>query len=224
MTAATITLADARRVLARIATTVEERAGALSELDAALGDGDHGVSLTIGFRAVTQEVAESAPHDIGALLETTGFTLVNAVGAAMGPLYGTAFMRAGKIAAGRQEIDGATLAAMLEAGRDGIIARGKGAPGDKTMLDAIAPAAAAAREAAAAGGDALAVLRAACEAAEQGARDTRTMIARRGRASKLGARTLGHQDAGATSAALMLRTAVLELDPDTDTALADLVR
>jgi dihydroxyacetone kinase-like protein len=212
MTARCLTFADATRILARLAEAVEEHAGELSALDAALGDGDHGVSLTIGFRAVVQEVAESAPSDIGALLETTGFTLVNAVGGAMGPLYGTAFMRAGKVAGRRREIDGATLAAMIEAGREGIVARGKAATGDKTMLDAIAPAAAAARRAADAGGDAADVLRAASAAADQGARDTRDMLARKGRASKLGERTLGHQDAGAASAALMLRIALLALE------------
>ncbi len=224
MTVTAISLDDAKRILARIAATVEERAGVLSELDAALGDGDHGVSLTIGFRAVTRELAESDSPDIGVLLETTGFTLVNSVGAAMGPLYGTAFMRAGKVAAGRHEIDGPTLAAMLEAAQEGIIARGKGAPGDKTMLDAIAPAALAARQAADAGDDVLTVLQAACVAAEQGARSTRAMLARKGRASKLGERTIGHQDAGATSAALMLRAAVLALDPRTMNDMAEVVR
>jgi dihydroxyacetone kinase-like protein len=221
MRAGSITLAEATRMVASITDAVEEHAAALSALDAALGDGDHGVSLTIGFRAVTQELAEAGPRDIGALLETTGYTLVNAVGGAMGPLYGTAFMRAGKVAAGLHEIDGATLAAMLEAGREGIVARGKAAPCDKTMLDAVAPATAAARDAAAAGGDALMVLRAACEAAERGAQATRAMRARKGRASKLGERTIGHQDAGATSAALMLRTALRTLEAAIGEAAAD---
>jgi len=225
-TATTITLDDTRRMLAAIAAAVEERASALSDLDAALGDGDHGVSLTIGFRATMAELgaARGEAPDIGALLNSVGLSLVNSVGAAMGPLYGTAFTRAGKVAAGKTDINGPTLAAMIEAARDGVIARGKASTGDKTMLDAFAPAARAARAAADDGGDVLVVLRAASDAAAHGAIATRDMIAKKGRASRLGERTRGHQDAGASSTALMLRAALLTLDPQGDGKTADIPR
>jgi dihydroxyacetone kinase-like protein len=213
---------EAKRVLAVIAATMEQRANELSALDAALGDGDHGVSMTIGFRNVMAAIEGWDAPDVGALLERVGTTLVNSIGAAMGPLYGTAFIRAGKVAAGRQDIDGPTLAAMLEAARDGVMARGKASPGDKTMLDAIAPAAEAARQAANRDADVVAVLHAASEAAARGAVATRHMLARKGRASRLGERTLGHQDAGATSTTLMLRAAVLALDPERVAETAEL--
>jgi dihydroxyacetone kinase-like protein len=199
---------QARQVLAAVAAALEEAAGELSALDAALGDGDHGISLTVGARHVMAAVDGWAAPDIGALLEHVGMALVESVGGAMGPLFGTALMRAGTTAAGARNIDGPMVAAMLEAARDGVIQRGKASPGDKTMLDALAPAAEAARAAASAGAGPLAVLGAASEAADRGAAATRDMIARKGRASRLGERTLGHQDAGATSTAFMLRTAV----------------
>ena len=200
----------AKHVLVAVAATIEQKADELCALDAALGDGDHGVSLTIGFRQVTAAVGGWDAPD-RALLERVGMTLVGSVGGAMGPLFGTAFIRAGKAAAGCQTLDGSKLATMLEAARDGIVARGKASPGDKTMLDAIDPAARAARTAADNGADALTVLQVASAAADQGAIATRDMLARKGRASRLGERTLGHQDAGATSTALMLRTALLAL-------------
>jgi dihydroxyacetone kinase-like protein len=207
------TITEAKRVLTAVATALEQHADELSALDAALGDGDHGISMTVGFRGVLAALDTWDAPDLGTLLDRVGRTLVSSVGAAMGPLYGTAFMRAGKVVDGRQEIDGPTLAAMLEAARDGVIARGKASPGDKTMLDAIAPAAEAARQAADSGAGVVAVLRAASEAADKGAIATRDMLARKGRASRLGERTLGHQDPGATSAALMLRAALLALAP-----------
>jgi dihydroxyacetone kinase-like protein len=207
------TITEAKRVLTAVATALEQHADELSALDAALGDGDHGVSMTVGFRGVLAALDAWDAPDLGALLDRVGRTLVSSVGAAMGPLYGTAFMRAGKVVNGRQEIDGPILAAMLEAARDGVIARGKASPGDKTMLDAIAPAAEAARQAADSGAGVVAVLRAASEAADKGAIATRDMLARKGRASRLGERTLGHQDPGATSAALTLRAALLALAP-----------
>jgi dihydroxyacetone kinase-like protein len=207
------TITAAKRVLTAVATALEQHADELSALDAALGDGDHGISLTVGFRSVLTALDAWDAPDLGALLSRVGMTLISSVGAAMGPLYGTAFMRAGNVVDGRQDIDGPILAAMLEAARDGVIARGKASPGDKTMLDAIAPAAEAARQAVDSGAGVVAVLRAASEAADKGAIATRDMLARKGRASRLGERTLGHQDPGATSAALMLRAALLALAP-----------
>jgi dihydroxyacetone kinase-like protein len=212
-TTAVESVVEAKRVLAAVAVTVEARADELSALDAALGDGDHGVSLNIGWRAVMADLDGYDAPDVGALLQGVGLTIVNSVGAAMGPLYGTAFVRAGKAVAGKGTFDGADVAAMLEAARDGIVARGKAGAGHKTMLDAIMPAAEAARHAAGGGAGALETLQAARDAAVTGAVSTRDMIARKGRASRLGERTLGHQDAGASSVALMLDAAVRALDP-----------
>jgi len=214
----------AKRILAAVAMTVEARADELSALDAALGDGDHGVSLNIGWRAVIAELDGYDAPDVGALLHNVGLTIVNSVGAAMGPLYGTAFVRAGKAVAGKHEFDGTAVAVMLEAARDGIADRGKASAGDKTMLDALTPAAEAARGAATAGADALTALRAASDAAATGAIATRDMLARKGRASRLGERALGHQDAGATSVALMLKAALLALDPAAPSIIADVPR
>jgi len=210
---AVVSVKEAQRVLTAVAAMVEARADDLSALDAALGDGDHGVSLNIGWRAVMAERDGYQAPDVGALLHEAGLTIVNSVGAAMGPLYGTAFVRAGKAIAGKETFDAADVAAMLEAARDGIIARGKAQTGDKTMLDAVIPAATAARRAANGGADALVALRAAVDAAVTGAISTRAMLARKGRASRLGERTRGHQDAGATSVALMLDAAARTLDP-----------
>ncbi len=212
-TTAVESVVEAKRALAAVAAMVEARADELSALDAALGDGDHGVSLNIGWRAVMADLDGYDAPDVGALLQGVGLTIVNSVGAAMGPLYGTAFVRAGKAVAGKETFDGADVAAMLEAARDGIVARGKAGAGDKTMLDAIMPAAEAARRAAGAGAGALETLQAASDAAAAGAVSTRDMIARKGRASRLGERTLGHQDAGASSVALILDAARRALDP-----------
>lgn len=203
---------DARAVVDAVAAAIEANADALCALDAIGGDGDHGVSLTIGARAVQSALAAEMPATTGALLQKVGMTLVNAVGAAMGPIFGTAFMRAGTAANAASTLDGAAVAAILQAAVEGVQTRGKAVAGDKTMLDALIPAAEAARTAAAAGGDALAALSAACDAADDGARATGDMIASRGRAAKLGERTRGHQDAGATSTALILRTVLHQLD------------
>jgi dihydroxyacetone kinase-like protein len=147
------------------------------------------------------------------VLQKIGLTLVNSVGAAMGPIFGTAFMRAGTAANAAGVLDGPAVASILQAAVQGVQTRGKAVAGDKTMLDALIPAAEAAHGAAASGGSAADVLRAACAAADAGARSTSSMIAKRGRAAKLGERTRGHQDAGATSTALILRTILATVEP-----------
>jgi dihydroxyacetone kinase-like protein len=204
---------DARTVVDAVVVAVEANADALSALDAVGGDGDHGVSLTIGARAVAAALAEEVPATTGGVLQKIGMTLVNAVGAAMGPIFGTAFIRAGTAANAAGTLDGPAVAAILAAAVDGVQARGKAVAGDKTMLDALVPAASAARTAADSGADVVGVLRVACDAADAGARSTSDMIAKRGRAAKLGERTRGHQDAGATSTALILRTVLTQIDP-----------
>jgi len=201
-----------RRVVDAVVVAVEANADELSQLDAVGGDGDHGVSLTIGARAVQAALAAEPPETAGAALVKIGMTLVNAVGAAMGPIFGTAFMRAGAAANAAAVLDGPAVAAILKAAVEGVQVRGKAVAGDKTMLDALIPAADAAHKAAEGGADAVGALRAACAAADAGAVSTSGMIAKRGRAAKLGERTRGHQDAGATSTALILRTILHEID------------
>jgi dihydroxyacetone kinase-like protein len=206
---------SAREIVDAVVVAVEANADTLSALDAVGGDGDHGVSLTIGARAVQSALTAEVPATTGALLQKIGMTLVNSVGAAMGPIFGTAFIRAGAAANAAATLDGSAVAAILRAAVEGVQVRGKAVAGDKTMLDALIPAAEAAQAAAAGGADALGALRTACDAADAGARSTSEMIAKRGRAAKLGERTRGHQDAGATSTALILRTVLHELDSAT---------
>jgi dihydroxyacetone kinase-like protein len=178
----------------------------LIELDRPIGDSDHGENMDRGFKAVTAKLAETPPETPGAALKLTAMTLISKVGGAAGPLYGTAFLRAATALGDEAEIDAATLVTALQAARDGIVARGKAEPGDKTMVDAWTPAIEAAA-AAASDGDVRKVLTAAAEAAEAGAVSTDPMQARKGRASYLGERSIGHRDPGAVSTALILRAA-----------------
>lgn len=184
--------------LKRADEMVAARQTYLSDLDAAIGDGDHGANLARGFHAVTAKLG--TPADPAALFKTVGMTLIGTVGGASGPLYGSMFVEMGKAAAGKSALDAAAWADVLEAGVKGVAARGKAVPGEKTMLDALTPAVAAAKGAAGLS----AALSAAAEAALQGAEATVPMIARKGRASYLGERSAGHADPGATSAALLL--------------------
>jgi phosphoenolpyruvate---glycerone phosphotransferase subunit DhaL len=194
-------------VLSAICDEIERSKDYLCELDAALGDGDHGVSMAKSFHAVKAKLPDLVNEDVGAILSNTGMTLISEVGGAMGPLFGTAFLRAGKVVAGKQTVSAADIAAMISAAEAGIVQRGKAQLGDKTMLDAVHPAAEAAQQAVAEGAGSAEVLAAAAEAAQAGAVATKTLVAKIGRASRLGERTLGHQDAGATSVAIILRVA-----------------
>lgn len=181
----------------------------LIELDRAIGDSDHGENMDRGFQAVLETLAEARPETPGAALKLTAMTLMSKVGGAAGPLYGTAFLRASSAFGDAAEIEPSRLAAALAAARDGIVARGKAEPGDKTMVDAWTPAAEAAQAAAAHGNaTVLGVLVAAAEAAEAGAVATDPLVARKGRASYLGERSAGHRDPGAASSALIFRAAV----------------
>jgi dihydroxyacetone kinase-like protein len=181
----------------------------LIELDRAIGDSDHGENMDRGFQAVLDKLAEAPPETPGAAFKLTAMTLMSKVGGAAGPLYGTAFLRAATSVGDALEVEPVAFAGALVAARDGIVARGKAASGDKTMVDAWTPAAEAALMAAADGtGTVLEVLVAAAEAAEAGAVATDPMVARKGRASYLGERSAGHRDPGAASSALILRAAV----------------
>ena len=198
-------LADWLREFARL---VSENKELLTDLDSAIGDADHGTNLDRGMTAV---VAALDPVTPAALLKRTGMSLVSAVGGTSGPLYGTAFLRMATAAGDAAELDAPAFAAALRAGLDGVVARGKAVPGDKTMVDALAPAVDALDEAVASGSSLKEALRAAVKAAEEGRDATIPLVARKGRASYLGERSAGHQDPGATSVTLLLVAAATTL-------------
>ena len=160
-----------------------------------------------GFQAVLTKLPGVADKDIGSILKTVGMTLVSTVGGAGGPLYGTLFMQMGAAATSKLELTLADWAAVLEAGVNGVVMRGKAQLGDKTMVDALAPALAALKAAAANSASLPGALQQSAQAAEQGMKDTIPLVARKGRASYLGERSAGHQDPGATSSHLLLQTA-----------------
>lgn len=189
------------------AAQVAEQRDYLVDLDRAIGDGDHGENMDRGFKAAVEALGQAQPASVAEVLKTVAKTLMSTVGGAAGPLYGTAFLRASK-AAGDGELDGAGVAAVIAGALDGIQARGKATTGEKTMVDAWTPALEAARAAAEAGSDPVAVLEAAATAAEAGAAATEPMRATKGRASYLGERSIGHLDPGAVSTSLILRAAV----------------
>ena len=194
------------------AARIHEQAGTLTALDQAIGDGDHGTNMDRGFSAIVAVLDGPRPDGdgetavAGAILRVAGRTLISTVGGASGPLYGTALMRAGGavIAADGSRPATELLVDALDAGIGGITSLGKATTGEKTMLDALVPAAAAARAALDAGGDSAAVAAAARDAAAAGAAATIPLLATKGRASYLGERSIGHQDPGATSMALLL--------------------
>jgi dihydroxyacetone kinase-like protein len=187
----------ARAWVAAVAASVTAHAAELTDLDAAIGDGDHGVNLRRGFDAAVAALATFEADTAGAVLTKTGTTLVSKVGGASGPLYGSLFRALGKTLSG----DPSAFADGLRAGLDAIVRLGKAAPGDKTMVDALTPAVDAYAAAAASGFAAAAS--AASAAAAAGAAATTPLQARKGRASYLGERSAGHQDPGATSTALI---------------------
>jgi dihydroxyacetone kinase-like protein len=192
------------------ARSIAEHKDELTELDSAIGDADHGANMDRGMSAAVAAIEAAPPTDPAALLKQVGMTLVSKVGGASGPLYGTLFLRmAGAL--GPDPADDETFARALRAGLDGVVARGKAEPGDKTMLDALAPACDALDAALAEGRPLGAALTAAAAAAGAGRDATVPLVARKGRASYLGERSAGHQDPGATSTALLLDAAVTAL-------------
>jgi dihydroxyacetone kinase-like protein len=195
------------------AERIHDQSDALTGLDRAIGDGDHGINMDRGFTAIRAQLDAGRPEAegdralAGTVLRTVGRTLISTVGGAAGPLYGTAFMRAGGaiVAAQPEQSAGQVALAALEAAIGGIAGLGKATTGEKTMIDALVPAHAAGQAALEAGGDIAAVVRAMADAAESGAAATIPLLATKGRASYLGERSIGHQDPGATSSALLLR-------------------
>ncbi|GAA5156216.1 dihydroxyacetone kinase subunit DhaL [Amycolatopsis dongchuanensis] len=196
-------VADALRAAA---SAIAEHRVELIELDRAIGDADHGENLNRGFAAIVSALDSAVPDTPGAVLKLAATTLISKVGGAAGPLYGTAFLRAATKVGAVSELDAAAVAEALRAAVEGVQARGKAVEGDKTMVDALLPATAAAEEAARVeGADVAAVLTAAADAAAKGAESTVDLVARKGRASYLGERSAGHLDPGARSSALLLR-------------------
>jgi len=198
-----LNLEQMRSWILTTADVIEKNSVLLSDLDAAIGDGDHGANMTRGFSAVAKKLNGSSPADIGALFKTVGMTLLSTVGGASGPLYGGFFLELGKQSAGKQELDAAALVSILEAGLGDIKRRGKAELGDKTMVDALTPAVEAMKTA---GSDITVATRLAATTAREAAVNTTPLLARKGRASYLGERSIGHQDPGATSTALLLES------------------
>src|SRR5664279_5444398 len=189
-----------------VAATVAEHRVELTHLDREIGDGDHGENLSRGFTAVITKLDAGAPETPTAVLKLVATTLISTVGGASGPLFGTAFLRASTTVGAAETLDGDAVVAALTAARDGVVARGKAESGDKTMVDALTPAVNAAKAAAeGGGGQHLGDAAAAAEAAEGGAVATTPLQARKGRASYLGERSIGHIDPGAQSTAYLLR-------------------
>jgi len=194
-----VSTAHIRAWIDRLQQAYAENRERLTELDSAIGDADHGTNMDRGFTAARAELEAHPPADIRGIFQSVATVLIRTVGGASGPLYGTFFLRAAAAAAGKGDLQAEDVAAVWKAGVEGIRQRGKAEPGDKTMLDALLPALGALEQ----GG----TLQAAAEAAEAGMRGTIPLVARKGRASYLGARSSGHQDPGATSAWLLLKAA-----------------
>ena len=210
--AVAITAEDVVAFVGRAAVTIARHEALLDRLDAALGDGDHGTNMSTGLQAVIRALRDEAPAeasgplDVGALLRRIGHTLVASVGGASGPLYGTLFIETGFALDGRHAVDLPTVARALDAGRAGLARRGRCRLGDKTILDALEPAVRALQAAAAAGIPPDEAFVRAARAARAGVRATIPMVARRGLALRLGERSRGHRDPGATSCFLLFRS------------------
>ncbi|WP_205413073.1 dihydroxyacetone kinase subunit DhaL [Austwickia chelonae] len=204
MSDSALTLQKAHAWMVAFADAVHADADLLTDLDRQIGDADHGSNMDRGMHAVTALDPDTFT-DAPAYLKKAGMTLVSTVGGASGPLYGTFFMRFAGALGNDTTPDTDRFAAALQAGVDGVIARGKAEPGDKTMIDALTPAVTAFTEAATDGLDA--ALTAAADAAARGRDATTPLTARKGRASYLGERSIGHQDPGATSTAMLLAAA-----------------
>jgi dihydroxyacetone kinase-like protein len=199
-----LTLDLARLWIREAAATLEAHAAHLNELDAAIGDGDHGANMARGFTAIVKKLNDgAASDDLGAFFKLVGMTLLSTVGGASGPLYGGFFLDCGKQSAGKHALDKAALASLLESGLADIRRRGKAELGDKTMVDALTPAVDAVKTAT---GDLRDAAKAAAATARDAATNTAPLLARKGRASYLGERSIGHQDPGANSSALLLET------------------
>lgn len=193
--------------LGAMAEVYSENRAYLTELDSAIGDADHGINMNRGFQKIMEKMPELQEKSVGELLKGAGMTLVTTVGGASGPLYGTFYMRMGMAANEKDELSAGDILEMFDAGLQGILQRGKAELGDKTMVDAMTPALAAMREAVEGGKSLSDCLKKAVDAAEKGMKETIPLQARKGRASYLGERSVGHQDPGATSTYMLFNAA-----------------
>ncbi|MFM2062355.1 MAG: hypothetical protein RLZZ507_2025 [Cyanobacteriota bacterium] len=188
------------------ASVIEHHKEDLTELDAAIGDADHGINMDRGFKKVKSILPSVAGKDISSIFKTVSMTLISSVGGASGPLYGTWFLRASSATADKQELTAKDMLSLLQSGLDGVVERGKAQLGDKTMVDVLSPSVTAFEQAVNEGMGTVEALRLAVTAAECGLKATIPMLAKKGRASYLGDRSIGHQDPGGTSAYWMLRS------------------
>jgi dihydroxyacetone kinase-like protein len=207
-----VDLAQLSAWIREYARMIGENAGHLTDLDAAVGDADHGINMERGMTAVVAALDESPPADMAGLAKLVGMTLVRSVGGASGPLYGTFFLRMATSLGPSDTVDTAGFAQALRAGVAGVVQRGHAEAGDKTMYDALAPAMDALDDELASGAGLSDALAAAAAAAARGRDATTPMVARKGRASYLGERSAGHQDPGATSAAMLIAAAASVCD------------
>jgi phosphoenolpyruvate---glycerone phosphotransferase subunit DhaL len=198
---------DALEWIKACARVVTENRDYLTQLDAAIGDADHGANMDRGFKAVMTKIPEISDKDIGTIFKTVGMTLISTVGGAGGPLYGTFFLQAGMKTAGKMELNLTDWFSVIEAALNGVIMRGKAEPGDKTMVDALTPAMNSLKQAVENETTLDQALKQSAEAAREGMEATVPLVARKGRASYLGERSAGHQDPGATSSYLILKAA-----------------
>jgi dihydroxyacetone kinase-like protein len=206
--AVTVVYTQALGWVRAFSSSVAENKDYLTKLDQAIGDADHGINMDRGMTAVDAKLdGLEGGEDIGALFKTVGMTLVSTVGGAGGPLYGTLFMQMGMATAGKGELEAEDWTAALDAAVQGVQMRGKAEPGDKTMVDALIPARDAFSTAVAEGASFEEALRRSAKAAEDGMQATIPLVAKKGRASYLGERSAGHQDPGATSSYLLIKTA-----------------
>ncbi|MBH8554579.1 dihydroxyacetone kinase subunit L [Nostocaceae cyanobacterium CENA357] len=197
------------------ATKIEQNKEYLTELDAAIGDADHGINMDRGFKKAIAQLPNVADQDIGSILKTVSMTLISSIGGASGPLYGTFFLRASTVVAGKHKLAAQDLLEMLQAGLDGVLQRGKAQMGDKTMVDVLSPAVVAFGQCVGTGAVMLVAMQQAVAAAQEGLQNTIPMLAKKGRASYLGERSVGHQDPGATSSYLMLKSLLETLENKT---------
>src|SRR5262245_45108457 len=206
--------------LEHTAAVLNDNKDYLTQLDSPIGDADHGINMSRGFKAVLGKLPSVADKDIGNILKTTGMALISSVGGASGPLYGTFFMRSGAASLSKEELNHEDLLQLFFDGVDGIVQRGRPQLGDKTMFDAWAPALEAMQAAFVSGNDDVAALRSTVTAAEQGMKNTIPLQAKKGRASYLGERSIGHQDPGATSSYLILKALLETLEHDSTEHIA----
>ncbi|MBC1235879.1 dihydroxyacetone kinase subunit DhaL [Nostoc sp. 2RC] len=201
-----VTQAQILQWLQAFASEIEQNKTYLTELDAAIGDADHGINMDRGFKKAIAQLPNVADKDIGSILKTVSMTLISSIGGASGPLYGTWFLRASAVVVLKQQLTKQELLQLLQAGLDGVLQRGKAQLGDKTMIDVLSPAVAAFRQAVEENQSTVEAMQQAVVAAQKGLEETIPMQAKKGRASYLGERSVGHQDPGGTSAYLMLKS------------------